>query len=68
MYECYPLAFVIEQAGGKACDGQANILDIEPKQIHQRSITYLGSDELIEDLDGRIKDYNKLIMKQLELV
>jgi fructose-1,6-bisphosphatase I len=67
-YECYPLAFVIEQAGGKACDGQKNILDIEPTQIHQRSIVYLGSDELIDNLDERIRNYNELILKQLELV
>ena len=68
LYECYPLAFVIEQAGGKACDGQASILDIVPKQIHQRSIAYLGSDELIDNLDGRIKNYNHLVIKQLEMV
>ena len=68
LYECYPLAFVIEQAGGKACDGQHNIMDIVPTKIHQRSIAYLGSDELIEDLDKRIKTYNHLIIKQLELV
>jgi len=66
-YECYPLAFVIEQAGGKACDGREHILDIVPKKIHQRSIIYLGSDELINDLDEKIKNYNKLTMKQLEV-
>jgi fructose-1,6-bisphosphatase I len=68
LYECYPLAFVIEQAGGKAIDGQENILDITPKQIHQRSIVYLGSDELIDDLGERVKDHNELIIKQLEMV
>lgn len=68
LYECYPLAFVIEQAGGKACDGQGSILDIIPNQIHQRSIVYLGSDELIKDLGERIEDYNKLILKQLDFV
>ena len=68
LYECYPLAFVIEQAGGKACDGQEIILDMEPRLIHQRSIIYLGSDELIVDLNERINKYNKSIKKQLELV
>ena len=68
LYECYPLAFVIEQAGGKACDGQDEILDITPNQIHQRSIAYLGSGELIDNLDGRIKNYNHLVVRQLELI
>lgn len=68
LYECYPLAFVIEQAGGKACDGQLPILDILPKQIHQRSMVYLGSDDLINDLDGRIYNHNQLMIKQLEIV
>lgn len=68
LYECYPLAFVIEQAGGKACDGQEIILDMVPRQIHQRSIIYLGSDELIVDLDERIKKYSKAMINQLELV
>ena len=67
-YECYPLAFVIEQAGGKAIDGQMDILDILPQKIHQRSIVYLGSDELIGNLDEKIKQHNRLIVKQLELI
>jgi fructose-1,6-bisphosphatase I len=55
-YECYPLAFVVEQAGGKATNGPTNILDIEPKTIHQRSVVYLGSVELIDSLSDLLKD------------
>lgn len=68
MYECYPLAFVIEQAGGEACNGQENILDIAPKQIHQRNIVYLGSEELITNLNLRITNHNQFLIKQLETV
>jgi len=68
LYECYPLALVLEQAGGKACDGQKSVLDIAPQQIHQRSIVYLGSEDLVGDLAKRIKNYNKLIISQLESV
>lgn len=50
LYECYPLAFVIEQAGGKACDEYGVILEIIPEQIHQRNVAYLGSKDLINNL------------------
>jgi len=43
MYECNPLSFVIEQAGGMAIDGQGRILEIEPETIHQRTPIFIGS-------------------------
>ncbi len=48
MYECNALAFVIEQAGGKASDGQNRILDITPKSLHQRTPFLVGSIEMVE--------------------
>src|SRR5690606_36732913 len=42
LYEYNPLAFVIEQAGGKATDGKNNLLDIEPTALHQRVPFYAG--------------------------
>lgn len=48
LYECNPLSFVIEQAGGLATDGQNRILDIEPKELHQRSPIYIGSKSMVE--------------------
>lgn len=47
LYECYPLAFVVEQAGGLATDGQRRILDIPPRELHQRSPLYIGSRMLV---------------------
>lgn len=47
MYECNALAFVAEQAGGKATDGTQRILDIEPKDLHQRAAFYVGSTNMI---------------------
>jgi fructose-1,6-bisphosphatase I len=64
-YECYPLAFVIEQAGGKATDGQREILDIPPTEVHQRSMAYIGSEVLIEKLNQKIESYNESVVKQL---
>lgn len=43
LYECAPLAFVVEQAGGAATTGTARILDIQAASIHQRSPVAIGS-------------------------
>ena len=42
-YECNPLAFIFEQAGGLANDGQQSILNIEPTDLHQRCPLIIGS-------------------------
>jgi fructose-1,6-bisphosphatase I len=54
MYECFPLAFIVEQAGGKASQGGKRILDIEPKRLHQRSPLYIGSSEMVESLEKHL--------------
>ena len=43
MYECNPVAFIIEQAGGKAINGKQRILDIQPTSLHQHTPIFLGS-------------------------
>lgn len=43
LYECNPMAFIIEQAGGKATTGKDRVLDLVPKSLHQRAPLYLGS-------------------------
>ncbi len=48
MYEVAPLAFVCEQAGGRASDGRQRILEIQPTELHQRVPTYLGAVEHVE--------------------
>ncbi len=51
LYECYPLSYLIEQAGGQAIDGNNNdILDIQPESIHQRVALYIGSTDMIDEL------------------
>jgi fructose-1,6-bisphosphatase I len=47
LYECAPLAFVIEQAGGRASTGTERMLDIQATSIHQRSPIAIGSDILV---------------------
>jgi len=43
LYECNPMAFLVEQAGGLASDGHTPILDLVPTDIHERSPIFLGS-------------------------
>lgn len=48
MYEANPIAFIIEQAGGAATNGQQRILDIQPEKLHQRVAVFLGSKNEVE--------------------
>ena len=50
MYEANPMGWIVEQAGGAAIDGRRRILDIEPKQLHERVSVMLGSKNEIERL------------------
>ena len=51
MYECNPVAFIVEVAGGKATDGATRILDIQPTELHQRSPFFAGSKLMMEELE-----------------
>jgi fructose-1,6-bisphosphatase I len=52
MHECNALAFIIEQAGGKATDGTQRILDIQPTDLHQRIPYIIGSTTMVDRLLG----------------
>jgi fructose-1,6-bisphosphatase I len=43
MYEANPMAFLVEQAGGRATNGRERILDIQPTKLHERVAVFLGS-------------------------
>ena len=45
MYECNPMAFIIEQAGGRATTGRRRILDLQPEALHQRVPLFIGSED-----------------------
>jgi fructose-1,6-bisphosphatase I len=47
VYECNPLAFIVEQAGGRATNGFSRILDLEVNQLHQRSPIFIGSNHMV---------------------
>jgi len=47
VYECNPLAFIIEQAGGRATNGEQRILNLDVITLHQRSPIFIGSEEMV---------------------
>ncbi len=55
LYECAPLAFLAEQAGGTASDGNQPILDIEPDDLHQRVPFFVGNRDLVELAEAFIR-------------
>jgi fructose-1,6-bisphosphatase I len=55
MYEAAPLAFIVEQAGGKASTGHHRILDISPTELHQRVSLVIGSPEDVEEAEAYIQ-------------
>ena len=48
LYECNPMAFIAEQANGKASDGYKRIMDINPKELHQRVPFFCGSTKMVD--------------------
>jgi fructose-1,6-bisphosphatase I len=59
LYECSPLAFLIEQAGGKATNGDQRIMEITPTELHQREPLFIGSSNMINELTAFIERENK---------
>jgi len=57
LYEGNPMAFLAEQAGGKASDGKERILDIVPTELHQRRSFFVGTQKMVEDVERFIRDY-----------
>lgn len=59
LYESAPMAMIIEQAGGAGSTGHGRILDVIPKEIHQRVPTFLGSKDNVFELDQFYKYYSQ---------
>lgn len=59
LYECNPLAFIVEQAGGRAINcSLKRILDIEPKSLHQRETIAIGSPVLVDEMKAFVEKYS----------
>lgn len=55
LYECNPFAFIVEKAGGRATNGKQPILDIQPTELHQRTPFFIGSSEMMDELETYYK-------------
>ena len=54
MYEAFPLAYIVETAGGAATNGHQRILDIEPESVHARTPLFIGNAENVADLEAAL--------------
>ncbi len=57
LYECNPMSFIVEQAGGKASDGHKRILEIQPKELHQRTPIFIGSEQMVKKAEEFIEKH-----------
>jgi len=57
LYECFPMAMLMEAAGGKATTGTQRVLDLCPTTIHERAPIFLGSKEDVEDVEKFYQQY-----------
>ncbi|MBV6510535.1 MAG: class 1 fructose-bisphosphatase [Ignavibacteriales bacterium] len=51
MYECNPMAMIMEAAGGKASDGKQRILEIQPTGLHERTPIFIGSEYDVKQVE-----------------
>ena len=59
LYECNPLAYIAEQAGGVASDGYKRILDVQPTELHQRVPFFIGSKKMVDKAEEFLKEYGE---------
>jgi fructose-1,6-bisphosphatase I len=58
LYECNPMAFLAEQAGGKASDGYGRIMEIQPEELHQRVPFFCGSRKMVGKAESFMAQYS----------
>lgn len=57
LYECNPMAMLIEEAGGKATDGENRILDLKPTELHQRVPFFVGSTNMVDKVQDFLDEW-----------
>lgn len=58
LYECNPMAFLIEQAGGAASDGYNRIMEVTPTELHKRIPFFCGSNNMVKDANDFMAKYS----------
>ena len=56
LYECNPMAFLTEQAGGKCTDGFTRIMELKPTELHERVPFFCGNREMVEKAEEFMRD------------
>ncbi len=51
MYECNPMSFIVEAAGGRASNGKQRILEVKPTSLHQRTPIFIGSEDDVKKVE-----------------
>jgi fructose-1,6-bisphosphatase I len=64
VYECNPMAFIIEQAGGRASNGYERILDLDVKELHQRSAIFIGSENMVYKAEEMMSFFSPQVTKR----
>lgn len=67
LYEASPLAFIAEEAGGRASDGEVDILDIQPEGLHQRTPLFIGSSGLVDQAEAFLAQGQGISAKDSEI-
>lgn len=57
LYECNPLAFIAECAGGRATTGYQRIMEIQPEKLHQRTPIFIGSENMVKKAEEFMAKY-----------
>ncbi len=60
VYECNPMAFIIEQAGGRATDGYHRVLEKNVVSLHQRSAIFIGSENMVRMAESMMEEFSPL--------
>lgn len=55
LYECNPIAFLAEQAGGAASNGTKRVMEVEPKELHQRTPFYCGNIVMVQKIESFLR-------------
>ncbi|KAF1855674.1 hypothetical protein Lal_00001476 [Lupinus albus] len=66
VYECNPMAFIIEQAGGRATNGTQRILELDVTELHQRSPIFIGSENMVRKAEQFMVDAGVLSFAEAE--
>ena len=60
LYECNPIAFIAEQSGALAVDGERRIMEIQPEALHQRVPLYVGSRNMVLKVQEFLNFFNHI--------